>query len=61
MKKSNQPMKKLQLKRDVLRALNSETLTEVQGGTSVGGTTTVSAACTAGQRCLTLHCTATIQ
>ena len=61
MKKSNQSNKKLKLNREVLRALNSEALTEVQGGTSVGGTTTQSAACTAGQRCLTLHCTATIQ
>jgi len=58
MKKSNKPSKKLQLNRDVLRALNSEALTEVQGGVSI---ITLSAVCTAGQRCLTLHCTATIQ
>jgi hypothetical protein len=56
--KSNKPIKKLQLNREVLRTLNSETLGEVQGGISVIG---VSAACTAGQRCLTLHCTATKQ
>jgi hypothetical protein len=57
-KKSNQPVKKLQLNREVLRTLNSETLGEVQGGVSV---VTLSAVCTAGQRCLTLHCTATIK
>ena len=56
--KSNKPVKKLRLNRETLRTLNSETLGDVQGGTSVG-TIGVSAACTDGQRCLTLKCTHT--